>query len=68
MVIDLTFEFGQDVIIDDGNVTGRIIGAAVYGYNQHVQYQVVWWTNGEQRSEWIYEWRLKHVTRYKELY
>lgn len=53
-----TFQFGDRVNIDDGDVAGTIIGIAVYP-NGAVTFNVAWWNNGALSDQWIAEWRLR---------
>jgi hypothetical protein len=54
------FEFGTKVVIDDGSVTGTVIGFSFYSHGMQVQ--VSWWNNGALVEQWIADWRLKEKT------
>jgi hypothetical protein len=55
-----TYGFGDRVKIDGGDVTGTVIGIAVYPHGA-LTFNVSWWANGTLHDQWIAEWRLSKV-------
>lgn len=53
------FDFGDKVVIDQGAVTGRVVGFCFYPHGTQVQ--VSWWNSGAIIEQWIGEWRLEKV-------
>jgi len=53
------FEFGDQVIIDGGSISGTVIGIAFYPVGHEVR--VSWWNNGALHDAWVAEWRCTKV-------
>lgn len=56
-VIEVSFDLGQEVEIDGDENLVAIITA--FSYDGCWKFQISWFFNGEHKSDWFQEWRLK---------
>ena len=63
MAFESRFKFGDAVAIDNGVVTGRVVGFCFYSHGQQVQ--VSWWNSGSLVEQWLAEWRVSPVEEVK---
>ena len=56
----LPFRFGSRVVVDDKmGIEGVVTGFAIYPHVAEVR--VDWFANGDAKSSWFAEWRVKAV-------
>ena len=61
------FKEGTNVIVKGANLKAKTIGVCARGkLNDQVEYELVYWLNGERRTQWVLDFEIELATETKQ--